>query len=504
MNGINFEDRTIALIGNEFHCRRFYIQFHALLNIRYFFYIKKGKWFSAAETFFKENTKVECMFIDEKVIKKENLLLILCNEHPFRSFYDTALFNMGNEWGRDYIDFLYVIQYYRQKYSFSLEEKNIWIFGAGNNGKRFYEKYKDIYHISGFVSNYSEEKECKGLPVIRPHSLSGDENSYVVICSEQDAVIAQQLSETGFCGDRDYGFESTLPKKLFIATGTCQIVVTANALYRNDDFRAHYDLCVFMDSMYNVCSDADNRRLKEYGSYCDTVFFNVVNTGSSEQRNYQYLVDDFYQNADKLFMPFYYFRGQLMQATGEENRYTVRRPFSYHLWLRGDEEVNRLVENGLTEEQILARVSGDYWTEEEIRNNFWKEMKKIEIWDRVSSFPLRPFIEENYKSLMIFSDGTHFCRQLAFYLANKIAVHLRIKPICNTGILDELVSETKSIMPVYPCVRQALGLKMADKYRFYNEEKKECEELEFKDFIKRYIQYVTQIRSIYEESGTLF
>lgn len=496
MNHIDFVNRRIALFGDASSCRIFYLQFCSMLDIKYFFANDTG-------AFLDDIDEVQCMPFRQALVKEEHLLIVLCCKHDSRRGWDTFLFNKGNEWGKDYIDSLYVVQYYRQTDPVVLEEKNIWIFGAGNNGRDFYKIYQEQYHICGFISNLEDEKECMGLPVIRPSDIMKQENVYIIICSRQDALMASQLREMGFAGNKNFGYAQLLPKKLFIAVGTCQIVRISRILQQNPHFKRCYDLCIYFDSMYSPALDADNRRLKGYGSFCDVIFYHVANVGTTEQRDYSSLVSQYYEKAMKLFMPFYYFRGQLMQTVESENDYKVRTSL-YYLWLRGDKEVNRMIEDGDTEEEILKRVTGDYWPEGEILNNFRREMKKVEILDRFSTFSLKPFIEKNYHDVLIFSDGTHFGYQLELYLANEVAGYIGLNPISDVDTLRELESLSKSVMPVYPCVRKALGLTMADKYRFYNESTHKCEDIEFEEYIKRYVGYVSRIREISEKYGTSF
>lgn len=505
MKCIDFESRKIALMGIGHQCMLFYAQFHTVLNIKYCFATQLNRVSHVMKEFFSSDKGAVYMPLKESVIRDENLLVVLCVDYDLikRKRNDTILFHQGFEWGIDYIDSLYVIQYYRKKYNLRLEEKNIWIFGAGNSGTKFYEEYKDIYTIRGFVSNYEQETECRKLPVIRPEQLSEQDNFYAVICAREEIALSRQMREMGYEGVREYAFEDMLPKKLLIAVGTCQIERVAGLLRKNGKF-CSYHISIYRDSIYTPCSEADNRRLKEYGRFCDTVFYNTVNAGTLEQRSYESFLKGFYPEAQRFHMPFYYFQGQLQQATETENNYTIAFHQRY-FWLRGDGEINRMIENGWNAEEIISEISrADYWTKEEIREHFARELKKIEIWDRFSSFPVKDFIEQNYRKMVVFSDGTHFNIYLSLYLANEIAGRLGLEPIELSDIADELEDESKKVMPVYPCVRKALGMDIEDSYRFYNQENGEWETLGFEEYIKKYIQYVMHVKSIGSEFGAIF
>lgn len=499
---IDLKKQKIALIGDRRICKYFYQQFHFLLDIRYYFLTSIDYEELPEDDLMKTDKKMKTMPLKRQLIEEEGLLLVLCKQHPARKAYDRFLHYEGFEWGEDYIDYLWIIQYYRKMHKIVLEEKNIWIFGAGNTGKSFYRQYKDIWSIKGFISNYEEEKECMGLPVIRPDEISEQENVYIIVCSVFGDELSDQLHEIGLSADKDYSFADTVPKKLFIAIGTCQVTNTVRILRKNVYFNRLYYVCSYIDTIYDACSDADNKRIKEYGCFCDVVFYNIANAETNDLRNYVPLLNKFYMKAVKLFMPFYSFCGQLQQATICENKYGLE---SGWIWVRGDKEINRMIENQESEDEIVERISKEnYWTPKEVRERFEQEIKKILIWDRFASFPIKSFVENNYQKIQVFIDGTHFSYQLHLYLANEIAKYLHIDPIDDPEVIKKIEDEQHSVMPVYPCVRAALGMKSADVYKFWNMEQDTVEYLGFKEHVKKYIQYVTSVRSIYKESGTHF
>lgn len=498
---MEFQQRGLALIGDKKLCRHFYLQYRTLLDIRYFFTTRIDYMKYMAEDFFKDQKAIPTIPLKRAVVERERLLLILCKHHESRKEYDKLLHYQGFEWGEDYIDFLWVIQFYRNRTALELQKKKIWIFGAGDTGIRFFQQYKDSYSISGFISNYEEERWCMGLPVVRPWDILKQESGYIIICSVAENEIAAQLWEMGLTG-LEYGFPDTMPKKLFIAMGTCQVTNTVRILKKNASFTRLYDACFYFDTIYDACSQADNRRLRAYGDFCDVAFYNIANAESSDIRNYEPLLKKYYSKADRFFLPFYCFRGQLQQSTAEENRYELE---SGWIWVRGDREVNRMIEDGYNESVILEEISRpDYWPEAEIRKCFENELKKVAVWDRFSSFPIEAFIRENYQQVLVFIDGTHFSYQLHLYLANKIAECLHIEPLSNQETIDGIERERHSVMPVYPCVRRALGMAGSETYKFWYMESDRSEYLDFQNHMKKYIRYVTHVRNIYLESGTHF
>ncbi len=496
-----FEKKPVALLGDKKICKHIYLQYRSVLDIKYIFMTNMDYGEYASDDFFLGLTEVKCVPLKRRMVEEQGLFLILCKPSVSRKNYDDLLHYQGFEWGEDYLDYLWVIQFYRHKYREDLTERELWIFGAGNTGRRFYEQFGKSYGFKGFISNNEEEREFLGLPVVRPDYLLERKNVYIIVCSVAEKEISDQLMQAGLTA-YDYGFPDTIPKKLLISMGTCQVVNTVRILRKNTYFSGLYDACYYFDTIYDPCNDADSKRLKGYGNFCDVVFYNIANAGTSDIRNYEPLLNKYYSKAVRLYMPFYCFRGQVPQATKEENRYELE---SGWVWVRGDKEINRMVEKGYTEDEILENISGnDYWTREWILENFRDELEMVSVWDRFSSFPIRPFIENNYRKIQVFIDGTHFSYHLHLHLANEIAKYVQAEPIDHQEIIDKIEREQHSVMPVYPCVRKALGMEKAKGYKFWNMERNETEYLSFEEHIKRYIRYVVNVRNICQESGTHF
>ena len=90
----------------------------------------------------------------------------------------------------------------------------------------------------------------------------------------------------------------------------------------------------------------------------------------TELRNYEPLLDRYYKKAVRFHLPFYSFKGQLPQATDDVNPYALREIKAYagrHFWFRGDQEINRMAEQGCTEEEILDQILSDDYCQTEIK-----------------------------------------------------------------------------------------------------------------------------------------
>ena len=120
---VGFEKRTIALTGDLWMCRHFYLQFSMVLDIRYFFILGVDTVWDSEYGFFEKDPKITVMPFRASMILEQKLMLVLCCKHTERQPCDILFFNRGLEWGKEYVDELYVLQYFRHQSHIVLEEK---------------------------------------------------------------------------------------------------------------------------------------------------------------------------------------------------------------------------------------------------------------------------------------------------------------------------------------------------------------------------------------------
>lgn len=503
-------EKEIALImleSEQNYCKHFYLQVCKLLKITHIFtldnYIEEPEWIYNIR---KKNNEIYYGILDEKRVKlKDMFCIVCCPILGFRKYYDDFFWVKGLEWGEDYIDSVYILQYYKKKFCIDISKKNVWIFGAGKTGKYFYEQHKEIYAIKGFISNYESETEFLGLPVIRPKELRKKKDIYVIICSIAEEVMTDKLWEFDIYGCSGFCFMDTSFKKMLVAMGTCQVVSVTNMLDKQDNFKKNYDGFSCVESIYALANNVDYVRIIHYGKYCDVVFYNRTNPGTLEGRNYEHIIKRYYPSAQRISMPFYHFTGQLIQAVSA-NPYYLRYNDAYRknglgYWFCGDKFINQMIEENMHEEEIMKTIcSEDYWSESEVKEYFEKELKKVEVLDRFSDIPIKVFIENNYTKKVFFVDGVHFSNYLRAYITVKLAGLLNIT-LYEKDILEKEFLEFS--MPIYPCVKKVLHMEVEETTGYLNAELWQTENISFEEYQRRYIQYIKNIKQIKETVGTV-
>lgn len=501
-----FEGKEIVLFGHVAVCKRFYIQIHRLLSVIAIVTADDDSRHSVHGSL-----ALPVYHIDEwKDYDRKSRHIIICyTTEEERYIYNDIMEKAGMLISDDYTDAPFVLSWFRKQMEVDWTKRDIWIFGAGKYGRFFYERYqKSRIPIIGFLSNYDSAGEYMGLPIIRPASLDRTKSPYIIICSAAYEEMAEQLETLGFVGIRDFCIWEWLPKKMFVAMGPCQIFDIAKMLICNNNFVDFYYYLLVQETINAPCSYADKKRLYIYGDICDVVFYRGRSLGDSGlPDNGQVIVEKFYHNAVRIYMPFYYFRGQLMQVTQEINPFSLTL-HGVSLWFRGDQEVNTFLESGYPVEEIVEAVSGSaYWTEEEIIENFKMELHKIQILDRVSSIKIAEFIKKNYKHFTVFKDGTHFSIELMFFVVNEIFKLLNIMPFSKEEmrkIIEKTEPPYKTAMPVYPCVAKVLGMENQSDFFGFVKTDLSVDYVDFKEYIRRYAEYVLLSKRIIQENGSTF
>lgn len=506
---MNFEGKEIVLFGSIRSCERFYLQIRKFLSVKAVVTDDEKKYQAMDE-----KSILPVRYIKKWLdYEKEHTYIICCyHTESERHSYDDIMERAGLFFDEDYTDAWYVLSWLRQRLEVDWAEREIWIFGAGNNGKHFYENYRDCgVNITGFLSNFESENDYMGLPVIRPGKLDQRKKPYIIICSDAWEEMGGYLDALGYESIRDYCFSEWIPKKMFVSMGPCQIHHTAVMLRKNRRFMLMWDSLLIFENIDTFSSPADKRRFCVYGDVADVVFYRSKSLGDDNLPDKGHdIAEKYYKNAMKIFIPFYYFRGQLMQASQTLNPYMSKIALKWPVWIRGDQEINRLVDNGVSVDEIVETVSDiDYWSEEEIQMNYKKELQKIKILDRISDIKIHTFIEEHYQEYPIFRDGTHFGIELTIYIANEILHKIGLAPFSETEI-EKAVLKTpgkwKNVMPIYPCVMQALGIHYKEHDGTYPIVKPDgvVDWVDFTEYIRRYAEYVYSVKKIFCENGSVF
>lgn len=257
---VTWNNKRVILYGESMWCRDFYLKYSGILIIEKIIYCDtQSKWFLDDIS-----SRVTCIS-SNKINYNSNDIIVLCSGTGKREEHDIELYSKGLVYGVDYYDSEYIEHYFLKQMKSQLSKMSVWIFGAGNNGKIFYENNKEDYNIKGFISNYDNENEFLGLPVVRLEELLYVDDKFIVICSKDSEIIEKQLITVGMANIRDFCTKWLLERELLVVWGSCQVYSIVDVLYKIEQFNEKYCCIAIFDSEYQECNHADKQRLYLYG-----------------------------------------------------------------------------------------------------------------------------------------------------------------------------------------------------------------------------------------------
>lgn len=150
----------------------------------------------------------------------------------------------------------------------------------------------------------------------------------------------------------------------------------------------------------------------------------------------------------------------------------------------GDIMIDQAVKNEMPISNMIERSRTDIFTKEEIVRNFDGYMNKIKDRDHAWDIKISSFIQEHYQEEKLFYDIGHPTEAIIIFIAKEIFAFLGL------GADDKLFCSPMDAheTPVYPCVKDALGLKWDITYiRKYG--KKMVKDMDLAEYIREYVSW---------------
>ncbi len=503
------KNKECILIGKIEECERFYCCFHNKYNIKHIV-LEKGKENEVRLDGY-DNLFVTYFDIEANL---NDYYLILCEETNIgNNQWDDILYKKGFYYKDDYIDSFYIYMINSEEKRKNLQNKEIWIFGAGDNGYQFWNEFHEEYNICGFVSNYENENEKCGLPVVRLNKIANGDDKFIVICSNYEIDMYDQLLQLGKSEEKDFTFSEFFSKKLFIGIGACEISDITDMLKQNRSFKSRFVSMIFGETPMNYTRMANRMRLKVFADFCDVFLYQTRNLKTSDELDYSLMLKE-NNKALKIQVPFYYFQGIYMQMNvpkTEKKEFSImcsEGAFSNHAiyCYNMDKEILLMVENGLEDEEICSKILSDnYFSKEEVLRNFDLSVKALEILDMFSDIKIKPFLLDNYKRIPVFTDAIHFGPELSIYLANKVAQQIGIRDIDNDDAV-KLIEQFKKYhnfnLYIYPSVAKALELEYwNNELEYQNTPYEHGKGIKMREYVMKQIKFVKKVNDLWNWLG---
>lgn len=396
----------------------------------------------------------------------------------------------------------------RKEYIKLIGQKEIILFGAGAYAVHFYKEFKDIFNIVGCVTNNKKEKVfCVDgeeiCPILRVESLDCHSREFIIVCANNYAPMEEQLKTMGLHYGLDYIDSETFEvlcseKKIALFYGVCYSRAVCTCLRNSREFSSRYHSYYWMEYLK---MDALQ---EEFFSYmlelCDLYLYNAFLTPEKRKINNAYL-SRLNKHCIHISIPMLIFNGYYpcdINQIGKDNIYNVTsNQTPYSPFPTPDHNVNRMIENGIGLNEILKRVSdSDFYQKEFIIKNYEKEMKKLELAEKIADIEICDFLYENHGKKRLFLNEKHISNVVIMELANRILDKLGLKRDINDDIFEERLLYTSEV-PVYPSVIEHLSLEVyKGTYTLFTF--RGDIQLTFEQYVERYYEYCMMMKRCFE------
>lgn len=403
-----------------------------------------------------------------------------------------------------------------------IRERDIWLYGDQEEIKEFLNIYAEQLHICGVITEYADEVKLQpytewNIRTEKMENLTYSSKQLIVICNHDlFNMLRWRLSYTGRKEYRDFISNSLVEcllydKKLIVAMGT-QLISQACILLRNSkELSDRYSVVYYAES---DLMEPYRNQLPEcvHVARCCDVYIR------SDCEKERYLLKALGKNVlaktcKVITVADYGFAGYFPQVERDRDRisdYLLRERERYDMsyetlaCAREDKEILRLCKEGKPEEDIVQTVGDiEYYSQDFVKAHFNSEVERFKQLETKADIKLSGFIEA-HKGELLCRNLNEWHEPAVSYVTDEILKCLGLSALSTDRQEKEKLLENicGSDLPVYPCVRRALGLTEESedsKYRMVTYFS--VRYMTWNEYIRYTVQYLYKAMDIMEFTG---
>lgn len=366
-----------------------------------------------------------------------------------------------------------------------LGNKSIVIYGTGNTGKEFYDKYKDVLNIVGCTCS---EKNINPIDRLTPISCNDmdKENTLLIICSIYYDEIKKNLILSGWSQnvnfirwdifDKLYQAEEN-ERQIIVAVGQCEIREMCEVFEKIKSFMQKYEVFYFDER--KVCSHGDKFDLIENYDCCFLLEKAHLFIRPSVMTPKSVCGFDYLQQKINIFckvikISLFIFDSYWPQDIAKEreiNKYYLIKPNTkLSAFVENDRIITSMLDEGLSNVQIKETIIKDNFFEKQVvLDNHKLTLKRIKLSDKISDIKIYDYVEQNYNHKKLFCDRGHFNENMLREYVKNILIYLNVTNCINelnTIKISDIFLKVNEL-PIYPSASKILGLEWIDKSTLY-------------------------------------
>lgn len=397
-----------------------------------------------------------------------------------------------------------------------LETSNVILWGYQDAAISFYQKYKERFHITACVTEQKQHPPFldveEEIPIIAWEKYQGGQDDYVVVTASPFYHIENQILASGLRIFEDY-IDGNLvniilcDKKIAIIAGACQVSVINDFLRQVKCFTDEYQC--FRFSSHRWASRWSVKSLCYLKNFCD-----VYICMKHEEDNMKFFSpEELPENCKIITIPYALLRLYWPQIKAgwknALNEYFIHyeKPAGHGPFEYGDININRMIREGKTADEIVRELTSDnFYSEEQVQVHIDTVLRILEYEESNCDVKILQYVQKNYLKEMLYRDMAHPSPTIMWEIIRQILDILQIKM---SEAEQAQIKENKAIVPayerhcteipVYPSVARRLGLEwwkedMQYDVTFYNGVKK----LTFEEYIRAYYSVCSKYKEITE------
>lgn len=397
-----------------------------------------------------------------------------------------------------------------------LSKRRIILFGAGVIAEEFYEEYKDILNISHCVSNIKKEwgKEMflEKLDVRRFNKKEIQAEDYLVVCGPiAFRTIEQQLTTDGFKMYEDF-VESQIAsaifqdKKIALFYGQCVLRDLYQCVIQIPAFNKEY-ASIWTQSLKDQAV-LTNRVLFYTKEICDLYVYtpkmldhdSIYFLSSDELPKDCQIV-----SMSNLVVSLYWPQIDTKVTSTNEwymHPYHIRRSMDFYhsLYRKADRNINKMVLEGKTAEQIVRELSDEgYYSKKQVDGNKKRCLKLIDIAEKNIDIKVGDYIQENYCIKMLYQNYIHPNKCIIWEYIRRFLDKIKL----SVPNLSQLEAEAPDHVhqggdvPIYPSTAKLLQLDFInDTTRYEIMTGEGSVYMTFAEYIEHYVEYTRKSMEI--------
>lgn len=366
-----------------------------------------------------------------------------------------------------------------------LENKSIVIYGTGNTGKEFYDKYKDKLNIVGCTSSEKNIDSIENLMPLLCDEMD-KEKVLLIICSVYYEEIRKNLILSGWSQninfirwdifDKLYRAEEN-EKQIIVAVGQCEVKEMCEVLQRIKAFMQKYEVIYFDER--RVCIQGDKFDLIENYDCCFVLEKAHLFIRPSVMTPKSVCGFDYLQQKINIFckvikISLFIFDSYWPQDIAKEreiNKYYLIKPNTkLSAFVENDRIITSMLDEGLSNVQIKETIIKDNFFEKQVvLDNHKLTLKRIKLSDKISDIKIYDYVEQNYNHKKLFCDRGHFNENMLREYVKNILIYLNVTNCINelnTIKISDIFLKVNEL-PIYPSASKILGLEWIDKSTLY-------------------------------------